>query len=408
MKKQLLILGISVIALGGFVLYTIPDTSQAKQTIQLQEQPVALPTPLQQTLEEYEAYINESLKLTGTPGAAIAIVKDSSIIYLKGFGVRDVETATPVDVHSVFRLGSVSKCFASTLAGILVQNKVLNWDDAVVKYLPDFALKSPEQTKKLTLRNVLSHTTGLPYHAYTNLIEEGRDLSEMLAELKTVDLIGTPGEVYSYQNVAYSIIDKVIQVATGESYETQMREHVFGPLHMANASVSYEAIQKNPDVAKPHLFRGREWRRIPISNTYYNTAPAGGVNASITDMAKWMVAMLGNKEDVISPATIDQLFEPEIRATAKNHNFNRWSRIKKSFYGLGWRVIDFQNDTLAYHGGYVNGYRSEVAIHPRDRIAICVLANAPSAFSDQAIPVFFKMYDKYNSPIEEIPAVAAR
>jgi beta-lactamase class C len=130
------------------------------------------------------------------------------------------------------------------------------------------------------------------------------------------------------------------------------------------------------------------------------------VNASITDMAKWMVAVLGNKENVIKKETISQLFEPEVRATAKNRNFNRWSRVNKSYYGLGWRVLNFKNDTIAYHGGYVNGYRSEVAIHPGKKIAICVLANGPSGFSDQAIPAFFKMYEKYFEK-EKVPELIA-
>jgi beta-lactamase class C len=92
---------------------------------------------------------------------------------------------------------------------------------------------------------------------------------------------------------------------------------------------------------------------------------------------------------------VEQLFEPEIRATARNRNFNRWSRIKRSYYGLGWRVLQFKNDTVVYHGGYVNGYRSEIAINPERGIAICVLANGPGGFSDHAVPAFFNTYDKF-------------
>ncbi|HCM77931.1 MAG TPA: hypothetical protein DIS90_16225, partial [Cytophagales bacterium] len=149
-----------------------------------------------------------------------------------------------------------------------------------------------------------------------------------------------------------------------------------------------------------------KWKTIPVSPTYYNTAPAGGINASITDMAKFLVALLGHRENAISQTTINQLFAPEVRATAKNRNFNRWSRIKKSYYGLGWRILNFKEDTLAYHGGYVNGYRSEIAVHPTKKIAICVLANGPGGFSDHAIPAFFNTFDKYFKTVTKQPEPA--
>jgi beta-lactamase class C len=394
MKRLIVILTITITAFVGFIFNTTP-TKKDKVDNRESTDSLSLPSPYDDLISAYEDYINESIKLTGIPGAAIAIIQDSSIIYLKGFGVRSVDTQEPVDVHTVFRLASVSKCLTGVLTGVMVKDSVFSWDDPVIKYIPDFELKSPEYTMQLSIRNVLSHTTGLPYHTYTNLIEEGKTFPELRAELKNVDMISAPGKVYSYQNVAYSLIGDVIKATTGNTFAEEMKARVFGPLHMANASVSYEAMIQNSNVAQPHLYRGRKWKPIPISETYYNTAPAGGINASITDMAKLMVALLGNKESIIAGETISQLFEPEVRATAKNRNFNRWSRVKRSYYGIGWRILQFKNDTIAYHGGYVNGYRSEIAINPNRKVAICVLANGPGGFADHAIPAFFNTYDKY-------------
>jgi beta-lactamase class C len=158
---------------------------------------------------------------------------------MKGFGVREIGKKDPVDVNTVFRIASVSKCFASFLTGVLVEEKKLAWDDRVVKYVPGFSLSSAEETQKLTLRHVLSHSTGLPFHAYTNLVEDGHTLEEMLSRLKDVPLNGKVGEIYSYQNVAYSLIGEAIKSATGKSYEAWMVEKVFGPLDMENASIDY-------------------------------------------------------------------------------------------------------------------------------------------------------------------------
>ena len=354
---------------------------------------------LERVIEEYELQLNLLQLLSKTPGAAVAIVKDSTIVYMKGFGVREAGTKDSVDVHTVFRLASVSKCFASFLTGILLEDSVISLDDPVQKWVPEFELINPDQTKKLRLRHVLSHTTGLPMHAYTNLVEEGLPLSEMLNRLKGVPLASRVGEVYSYQNVAYSLVGEAIHRASGKSYEGWMIEKVFGPLDMKDASIDYFSMMTNKNIAKPHMPRKGGWRKVSINNTYYNVSPAGGVNASISDMANWMVALLGNRPDVIRSTTLDILYSPAIKAPSKNRNYGRMHRLSSSYYGLGWRILHYPNDTLIYHGGFVNGYRSEVALNPRDRIAICILANAPGELPDNGIPIFFNILKDHRQNI---------
>lgn len=343
-------------------------------------------------LAEYEEVMNKIMRRTGIPGAAIAIVKDTSVIYLKGFGVRTIGSMDSVDSNTIFRIGSVSKCFASVLSGIMVHEGAISWDDPVIQYLPDFALKSEENTELLNIQHVLSHTTGLPYHTYTSSVEDGIDLHTMLHQLRDVNLIGKPGKLYSYQNVAYSIIEEVLQNATGKPYNTLMKEKVFMPLGMENASLTYKEIIANQNVARPHLTRRRKWRTVPISDKYYNVAPAGGINASITDMAHWLNALLGNRPDVITEETLTKLYTPVVNARSKNRSYRKVGQIKDTYYGLGWRILNFADDTLIYHGGYVNGYRSEVALNYHDKIAICILANAPGDVADDGIPEFMQLY----------------
>jgi beta-lactamase class C len=343
-------------------------------------------------VQEYEEIIEKLMRNTGTPGAAVAIVKDSSIIFIKGFGLKRLGSNDSVDVNTVFRIGSVSKCFASVLTGIMVHEGALFWNDPVIQYVPDFALKSEENTELLNIRHVLSHTTGLPYHTFTNAVEEGTDFQTMLYELRGVNLIGKPGKVYSYQNVAYSIIGEVLQNATGKSYNDLVKDKIFTPLGMQNASITYKEIMQNPDVAFPHLVRRRKWKTIPITKRYYNVAPAGGINASITDMAYWLKALLGNRPDVISEQTLKEIFTPVVNARSKNRSYRSVAKLEHTSYALGWRVLNYASDTIVYHGGYVNGYRSEVAINRRDKIAICILANAPGNVADHGIPEFLKLY----------------
>jgi beta-lactamase class C len=343
-------------------------------------------------LTQYDREIESLMQTSETPGVAIAIIKDSSIVFMKGYGIKAVgNNRDSVGLNTVFRIASVSKCFAACLTGMLVADSTLAWDNKITQYLPAFSLSSTESTNLLTIRHVLSHTTGLPYHTYTNLVEEGMDLPSLLGMLKNVNVARTPGTEYSYQNVAYSLIGEVIKNATGKTYEEIMMEKVFQPLNMKTASIDYTSLMTNVDIAKPHKMRQGHWVPASITNTYYNVAPAGGVNASISDMAQWMIALLGNRTDVISRQTLAQLFAPEIKAPSKNRNYGRTYHVSSSYYGLGWRILHYPNDTLVYHGGFVNGYRSEVAVNTKEKIAICLLANAPGVVADTGIPLFFNM-----------------
>ena len=394
----------------GFVLY--PSKEKQAATIVHQKTKIEKPAPfpvevkpltaevdpnpyVQLLLAEYQKYVDKAILSGQAPGAAVVIVKDSSIIFLKGFGLKESGTTDSVNVNSVFRLGSVSKCFASVLTGTLVKDHLLDWDDKVTNYVPNFQLKHKENTDSLKIRHVLSHTIGLPYHAFTNMVEERVPLDSLLIRLKELNLIGLPGKVYSYQNVGYSLIEKVIESATGKSYEEALTEKLFKPLHMQNASASYAGITENSNVAQPHYRFRRGWKPTAISDTYYNVAPAGGVNASIADMGLWLKALLGTTDEVLSTEALNDMLTPQVKAISKNRNFRLWKRPKASYYAMGWRVLTFKNDTLDYHGGYVNGYRSEVAIDRKNRMAICVLTNSPGSLADQSIPKFFAIRSRY-------------
>lgn len=395
-KKHPIIIGLIVIVVPILIGQVMTSKRDPQPLASLRkEYPKRPPNPyLEEVIKEYDGKLHELMDRAQTPGIAVAIVHDSTIVYMKGIGLKSVGKTDSVDENTVFRLASVSKCFAAFLTGTLVEDSILSWDDHITEHLPRFALESPEETQKLTIRNVLSHTTGLPYHTYTNMVEEGSPLDTMLSWLRNVHMSSKVGKTYSYQNVAYSLVGPVIQARTGKTYEQQMIERVFIPLKMKTASIDYQSIMANTNVAQPHLMRrGKKFAQVKINDTYYNVAPAGGINASIADMAQWMIALLGNRPNIIKPATIDSLFTPVIKAPSKNRNYGRMHRLSKSFYGMGWRILYYPNDTLMYHGGYVTGYRSEVAVNPRDRIAVCILANAPGEVADNGIPLFFDLFE---------------
>lgn len=382
--------------IGGFVLVVIPFLPIWQSS---EQAPLPTSDPYnpyqQQFIEALEDTLQYLFDDSGAPGAGIVVVKDSMPILMRGYGLRSVKEPDSVDMHTVFRLASVSKGFASALAGVLVSDSLMNWSDPVTDYVPAFALISPEQTREVTIKHVLSHTTGLPYHAYTNLVEAGMLRDDMIKSLADVNLIGAVGQWYSYQNVAYGVIEPVVEAAAIESYQTLLQERIFEPLHMNDASVWYDDMMEVSNKALPHL-RGRGgWVTIPISKSYYNVPSAGGVNASTMDMAQWLIALLGNRPEVLSKQALDSIFTPQIATPIENRYFRHWKHLEGTYYGLGWRILHHAGDTIAYHGGYANGYRSVAAVDRGNQIGICVLSNAPSSLVSRAVPIFMALYKQY-------------
>ncbi len=351
-------------------------------------------------LKAYSQHFNRERKRLGMPGAALAIVMDSTVFFAEGYGEKIAGSRDFVDKNTVFRIGSLSKGFASVLAGVLQDEEKLHFNDCVIEHLPDFALKTKEQTDELSLEHVLSHTSGLQYHAYTDLIERSWSLENIYKKFETLKLLGEPGEVYAYQNAAYCLAETAMEKRCNKTYEELIQEKIFRPLEMNNASVSKAAMLRNDNVALPHVRGKKGWYKRKISNKYYNAIAAGGVNASILDMAKWLELLLGNRDDVIAEETLQEVFTPRVNIKNRKNYYQRWPGVKDSFYAMGWRILKTADTDLVYHGGQVNNYRSEIAVNPKEKIAICVLSNAKGSFTSRAVPSFMTMYEKYKSEIK--------
>ena len=346
-------------------------------------------------LQYHESVFKTNLAATGCPGAAMVMVKDTSVVYIKGFGVKEVGSTDSVDVNTVFRVGSLSKGFTTVLVALLVQKRILHWEDKVVSYIPTFELKDKEQAQRIRIKHILSHTTGLPRHSLIELIEKGQTMQEMIPKLKRLKLEGKEGEFFGYQNVAFSMIQEIIFIKTHKTIQQWMQDEIFTKAGMQHASMSYEELMKEPNKAQPHeKSNSKEYAAVPIHDKYYNTAAAGGINASITDMGKWLQVLLGNRPDITPKGSLDYIFTPFIKHEGSNY-FDTWSGITQSAYGMGWRILQYHGKKLICHGGFVNNYRAELAIDPESRVGVCFLFNAQNYYSGVAVPNFFDMYYMY-------------
>ncbi|MCG3118939.1 MAG: Protein flp [bacterium] len=353
---------------------------------------------LSNVVKQYDQFVEQKLTELKAPGAAIAIVQGDSIVYLKCFGVRELGKFDSITPHTTFRIASLSKGFAAVLTGLLVQDGVLNWDDPVIKYLPNFALKNDTHTQNLTIRHVLSHTTGLPSHTYDNLLEAKVPYPVILEQLKTAPCVWPVGQSYNYQNVIYSLIGEVIKSATGASYPELLKRRLFLPLKMRDASMTREALLSNPNHASPHIRRRGKWMLTEVSEGYYAAAPAAGVNASITDMAQWLRALLGDVPTIVSPQLIQDVSTPVIKTRRELRRYHWSGRARHAYYGLGWRIFDYADTKLVFHSGGVRGYVSQIAFLPEKQLGIVVLLNAN--IENIFVSTFLDMYfssDKYLS-----------
>lgn len=321
------------------------------------------------------------------PGLAVAIVQDGRILSARGYGITDTRDAEPVDAHTVFRLASLSKSFAGTLTGMLVSEGALRWDSRITDFMPNLRFADPSAAPQLTVAEVLSHRVGLTHNAFDRDIEANADYRDVVQKLAYAPMKCAPGTCYGYQNVAFSLIGDVVYAASGQFYNEAVASKIFKPLGMNDASVGLEGIHASARWAKPHV-RGRGgWVSLQPKPTYYRVAPAAGVNASISDMAQWLLAQGGHRPDVLPPALLATLQAPVV-STPTELRGSAWrrERLNAAGYGLGWRVYDYAGHRVVFHGGAVQGYRGAVALMPERDIGIAILWNSESSLPSGLLP----------------------
>lgn len=389
----LLIIAMGVIALKMQAFVRV-EAEEKEIPVLIPEKPKYNPVvEIQNTLEKFDSCLQQNINESGTVGAAVVVTYKGQIALLKCFGVRKAGEKDPVNENTVFRLASVSKPVTGVLAGVLDDQKVIDLDDKVVEYLPELELKTKESTKQLEVRHLLSHTSGLIPHAYDLMVEDHVPLNKILERLDEVDITAEPGKLYGYQNVIYSIYDPLVKQKTDKSFSEVLQEKVFDPIGMNDASVGYEAFKNNMNKAYPHYNSGKSrFRAMRLNDRYYNTAPAAGINASISDLGNFLVALDKDHNEYLSDSAYQKIFEPQVSSLLKRGYFRSWGRdVKSKRYSIGWRIVDYKGREIAYHGGYVLGYKAEIAFCDAEDVGIAILSNSPNSTTAKNIPNFLNM-----------------
>lgn len=393
-RKHFWILFIVLFAIAAFTLRSFIKTPDSEEIVYatIEKEVVEIPVEIRETIEKYDSLLTSEINSTGTVGAAIVITFKNEIAFLKCFGVKKAGENDSVNQNTQFRLASVSKTITGTLAGILEDEKVISLDEKIINYIPDFKLKDSVSTNNLSIKNILSHTSGLVPHAYDNMIEEHVPLSKIMQELHLVDIAASPGNLYGYQNVMFSLFDTVASLKTSKSFDQLLHEKVFYPFGMPNATTGFNSFKKSKNKAFPHFGANGNYKTIKLNNRYYSTTPAAGINASITDLAQFLITLLDKKSDAISEHARDIIFEPQIYTPLKRRYLQKWGEVDSRHYAIGWRIIGYKGKKIAYHGGYVEGYRAEIALCRNENIGIAFLTNSPNPVGSISIPAFLDLY----------------
>ncbi|WP_076536491.1 serine hydrolase [Shewanella sp. UCD-KL21] len=328
--------------------------------------------------DKFKQQFHQQLKKNKVPGGAFVIVEGDKILKLSYYGKRSKGSPLNVNANTVFRLASVSKTFAGSLASMLVQENKLDWQQPINAYLPNFVLADPKASQQINLGHVIGQSTGLMPNSYDNLVNANVSKDKILNKFSEITPMCRPGVCYSYQNVAFSFIESAIEQKTGLSYENHLEKRIFKPLEMNTASTGYSAFMAEKNRAEPHIKTKSGFKKVSVKPNYYELAPAAGVNASITDMSKWLIANLGEKPAVLSSAVINDVTTPGVKTTKELRRRDWRTYLDNAYYGKGWRVYEFEGRPLIYHAGWVAGYVAEISYSPELNIGMVMLLNGES------------------------------
>jgi CubicO group peptidase (beta-lactamase class C family) len=332
-------------------------------------------------LSGFDDYTNTSLRDGNVPGLAVSVVKDGKVVFSKGYGVRKVGEPAPVDEHTWFSIGSISKSFAAMGLGMLVDEGKVSWDDPVSQYLPYFQLHDPYVTREFTLRDLLVHRSGLP-EVCGGILWYGSDYSreEVLKRLRYIKPVSSFRGTFAYQSVTYMAVGEVIRAVSGKSWEDFTRERIFSPLGMNDSSSLYADLKKSKNLALPHVrIDGK-----PVAIAYRDSdalGPGGAIVSSAHDMARYMQLLLaeGNLEGkkLYSEKVAQELFTPQMLVPSRPSSRPELKPLDSWFnaYGFGWFLREYRGRKLVFHTGGMDGMSAIVMLVPEEKLGITVLSH---------------------------------
>jgi CubicO group peptidase (beta-lactamase class C family) len=370
---------------------------------------------------DLEQDVNRVMKAFDVPGIAIAVVKDGKVIAARGFGVRKLGAPAKVDGQTLFEIASNSKAFTAAALAMLVDEGKLKWDDPVVKHLPDFQMYDAYVTREMTVRDLLTHRSGLGLGAGDLLWWPTTNFStdEIIERLRYVKPATSFRSAYAYDNLLYIVAGKIIAQKSGKSWGDTVRERILKPVGMNTTTTSLAENAGNPNTSNAHSKINDKIAAVK-SMPVNNAVGAVGINTNADDIARWMKVLLdGGRVEGAKGAD-----GKELRLFSEAQSREMWTAqtpmkagmpkgplapTKANFaaYGLGFQLRDYKGQMVAMHGGALQGFYSRLLLVPESKLGVAILTNAESGGALNALQ--YRLLDQYmtgSAPTDWIKLIA--
>jgi CubicO group peptidase (beta-lactamase class C family) len=359
---------------------------------------VALPQLKTQPLSssQIDKIVEQTLKTFNVPGIAIGVIKDGKLIHAKGYGVRSLNTGEKVDANTLFGIASNSKAFTTTAISMLVEEGKLKWDDPVVEYIPEFRLYDSYVTSVFTIRDLVTHRSGLGLGAGDLMFwPDSSDftVNDIIRNLRYLKPVSGFRTKYDYDNLMYIVAGEIIRRVSGLSWEEFVETRIMTPLQMTMSAASYERLHDKSNVIDPHAPVDGTIR--VIKRDWSATAnAAGGIYSNINDLSKWLIALMndaryGNGDKrLITEEHLDEMWSPQtIIALRERHRGTAATIYNTHFYsyGLGWFISDVKGLKQVGHSGGLAGTVTLITMIPEIKLGIIVLTNQQSGHAFNAV-----------------------
>jgi len=318
------------------------------------------------------------------------------VVFAKGYGVRKLGASTPVDERTLFAIASNSKAFAAASIAILVDEGKLKWDDPVAKHLPGVQLYDPYVTRELTIRDLLSHRSGLATFGGDLLwYETTYDRNEILRRIRHLKPTSSFRSRYGYQNIMFLAAGQVVEAAAGKRWDDFVKERFFIPLGMTATTTSITAFKSTDNIAAPHNELDEKIRVVRYSNVD-GAGAAAAINSSVAEMAEWIRLQLGRGtykgKKIFSAAASREMWTPHtvIPISEQAEKFNPTQHFNT--YGLGWFLGDYHGRKVVSHGGGLDGMISRVAMMPEENLGVVILTNSETPLASIMANKVFDVY----------------
>ncbi len=347
-------------------------------------------------LNGFDAYMAQVMKDWNAPGIGVGVVVKDRLVFAKGYGYRDYGKKLPYTPTTTQPIASNSKLFTAVAAGMLVEEGKLAWDEPIRRYVPSIRFHDDELDRSITLRDMLSHRTGVTRH---DLIwyKSPFTRQELWDRLRYLEPSAPMRTTFLYNNLMFTAVGSVIEQVSGLTWEQFIQRRIFDPLGMAHSTLTVEDNIKGPEPGVPYSERrdSTVLYRQPYYTAEVAIAPAGAINSNVRDLSRWVIALLnGGKMDgkqVIPAAAIRETMAPSIALPNSALESRGWGELLNTAYGMGRWTGSYRGHLIAYHGGDLPGFHSQISILPNDSIGVIVLV-----IGDHMAPMYNGLtYDIY-------------